>query len=66
MITTQPQDQQTGSYSRIVNPRDVIVTSAVDRRIHAGTNPRPPVRNLLAGTPGVGLISRFKAWLRGE
>jgi hypothetical protein len=66
MIVTQPQDQQTGSYSRIANPRLRLTPDALYARIHGGTNPGSPTRNPLAGAESVSLLGRFTAWLRGD
>jgi len=66
MITAHPQDQQTGLYSRIVNPRLELTPDALRARVHSGTNPSIPGHGHLAGAGGTGILSRIGAWLRGE
>ena len=66
MITAQPQDQQTGTYSRIVNPRLCLTPDAIQARVHSGTNPQIPGRTQLSGAGGTGIFCRLAAWLRGE
>jgi hypothetical protein len=66
MITAQPKDQQTGTYSRIVNPRLGITPDAIQARVHSGTNPVIPGHGQLAGAGSTGILCRLTAWLRGE
>jgi hypothetical protein len=66
MIVAQNLDQQTGVFSRIENPRQIIAEDALDARIRAAVNPHEPIRNVFAGAAGTGLFSRIAAWFRGD
>jgi hypothetical protein len=66
MITTQDPNQQTGLYSRIVEPRRSITPNALRARLQADLHPSTPTRNIFAGASGIGLVGRIAAWFRGE
>lgn len=75
MITTQLPDKQTGAFSRIQRPFEPISPSSIFLRTRRGMI-KPPKRNMLSGGggwepisiegPGTGLLSRIRAWFRGE
>jgi hypothetical protein len=74
MYVSQFPNQETGIYSRQVNPRQVISEDMINARVRYAENPNDPDRNVLQG-PGVvqnvkdktvGIVNRIAAWFRGD
>jgi hypothetical protein len=67
MYSTQIGGKQTGQVSRIRDTRAGLAPAGLNAQIRAGTNPKSPVRNELAGAGVVGsALARLFAWFRGE
>jgi len=74
MITTQTSEKQTGAFSRIQRPFGPLAPSSIFAHTRRAMI-KPPKRNMLSGGgwtpisiegPGAGVLSRIRAWFRGE